>query len=206
MNIPGTLIIYPYSMVILLGKYNQGSPFMWLKTYNLPVPSNAIEWSLIDTTDILKTITEHAKKAWRERLEKGSQYLEEHTRRSNNAESTDAEPLINEHRSKLIFYSSIKPEFKCADYFNHLSAKDARVLFNFRVSNHLLYIARGRYNNTPVIDRLCQSCQRIDNECHLAVCRSPMRFLHRENFYTIDFGISEFLHLIDNPTSQFACF
>ena len=72
--------------------------------------------------------------------------------------------------SKLRYYNMYKTVFEMEPYLqSKMSQKHKKVLAKFRMANHVLEIKRGRHNNVPIEDRLCQICgilnKRIAVEC-----------------------------------------
>jgi hypothetical protein len=80
---------------------------------------------------------------------------------------------INNSR-KLVSYALFKHDFELEKYLLiHLEGKYRISLTKFRISAHNLRIETGRYENTPLENRLCTFCnmRQIENEYHfLLVC------------------------------------
>ena len=76
--------------------------------------------------------------------------------------------------SKLRYYNMYKTVFEIEPYLlSKMSRKHKKVLAKFRMANHVLEIEKGRHNNVPIEDRLCQICgimsNRIAIECEYHV-------------------------------------
>ena len=73
-------------------------------------------------------------------------------------------------------YNVLKTRFGTEPYIR--SVKDIKywvAIFKLRVSPHALEIERGRYNSpmTPVNERLCHACQKVEDEFHFMMeCKS----------------------------------
>jgi len=71
--------------------------------------------------------------------------------------------------SKLSLYRSIKTAYGHEHYLNILNVRKYRHAYAQRRSGfHELEIEKGRYNNTPIADRLCKICNldQVENELH----------------------------------------
>ena len=69
--------------------------------------------------------------------------------------------------SSGVNYKIFKNEFGLNDYFLKLTNKQCRILTAFRTRNHKLPVETGRWNNTPLSDRICHLCQSdIGDEFH----------------------------------------
>lgn len=83
--------------------------------------------------------------------------------------------LRNIHNSsKLSTYSSFKCELVCEQYLKVLDIRKYLVAMSrFRCSNHSLAIERGRYNGTPLEDRICLLCSEekifLEDEYHFII-------------------------------------
>ena len=63
------------------------------------------------------------------------------------------------------FYNKIKTGFTPEYYLNGVENKKYRVaITKLLASSHPLEIQRGTYNKTPVHDRLCKTCNAVDDE------------------------------------------
>lgn len=70
--------------------------------------------------------------------------------------------------SKLEFYRIVTKEYETASYLtNDIDFKYKQALCKLRISAHDLKIEKGRYDNTPKENRLCQRCGVIENELHM---------------------------------------
>ena len=69
--------------------------------------------------------------------------------------------------SKLYLYSKLKNNIKMEPYLlQESSFKNRQIITKFRVSDHPLEIELGRYKNVPRENRLCKTCNEIDDEYH----------------------------------------
>ena len=78
-----------------------------------------------------------------------------------------------------------KSEFGMEEYLNKITDLRYRnALTRLRTSSHTLEIERGRYTTpkTPVSDRLCISCNVIENEFHFLINCKPYCDM-RDEFY-----------------------
>ena len=58
--------------------------------------------------------------------------------------------------------------FEFSDYLKNVNIKKYMIaLARFRVAAHRLKVETGRWNNTPISNRLCNSCQKLEDEFHL---------------------------------------
>lgn len=72
-----------------------------------------------------------------------------------------------EGMKKLRTYKLLKQNFGIEPYLENLFDKDLRkCLCSFRISTHRLRIERGRYCGEKPEDRLCDSCNVVENEIH----------------------------------------
>ena len=70
---------------------------------------------------------------------------------------------INASR-KLEFYRQLKSKFEKENYLDYIAKYSDRVnMTRLRISAHRLEIERGRYNQTPVEQRLCPWCKLVLN-------------------------------------------
>ena len=62
-----------------------------------------------------------------------------------------------EHSSNLSFYSTFKKEYNLEKYLTIINdANQQRSFTRFRISNHMLMVESGRYQNIPREERICQ--------------------------------------------------
>ena len=91
--------------------------------------------------------------------------------------NTDAYPILR-------IYNVIKTRFGTEPYLRAVKNIKFRIAISkLRTSSHILAIERGRYTNpkTPAHERLCHSCQKIDDEYHFVMeCKTNCDF--REMF------------------------
>ena len=74
--------------------------------------------------------------------------------------------------SKMSFLTDIKTNYELEVYLISIkNPTQRRTLTQFRTSSHTLKIERGRYNNVPREERLCEYCdsQEIEDEYHFAL-------------------------------------
>ena len=67
-----------------------------------------------------------------------------------------------ENSSKAITYRILKTELILEPYLTYLPRSKAINLLHFRTSTHRLPIETGRWNNTPIHNRICHLCQLND--------------------------------------------
>ena len=88
---------------------------------------------------------------------------------------------------KLHTYKLIKQTFGIEPYLEHLVDKDLRrCLCSFRISTHKLRIERGRYYGEKPEERLCDSCNIIENEIHFLCKCNKYNSLRRKMFDSIN--------------------
>ena len=75
--------------------------------------------------------------------------------------------------NKLRTYRLFKTVYECEPYLYTVSDyKTRQCLSKLRISNHRLKIETGRFNNTPVEQRKCNECDKIEDELHfLTECK-----------------------------------
>jgi hypothetical protein len=76
------------------------------------------------------------------------------------------------NHNKLRMYATLKGSFKREPYIDLVQSRNQRSwLSRLRCSAHHLEIERGRWNNIPVSDRCCTSCQsgEVGDEFHFAM-------------------------------------
>ena len=77
-----------------------------------------------------------------------------------------ASQSLNTDSSKCTFYRYIKNITGMEYYLTILNRKQTYALLKFRTGNHNLPIEAGRFNNTPLVDRICPFCYRLGDEYH----------------------------------------
>ena len=92
-----------------------------------------------------------------------------------------------EGMKKLRTYKLIKQTFGIEPYLEHLVDKDLRrCLSFFRISTHKLRIERGRYYGEKPEERLCDSCNIIENEIHFLCKCNKYVSLRKKMFDSIN--------------------
>ena len=92
-----------------------------------------------------------------------------------------------EGMKKLRTYKLIKQTFGIEPYLEHLVDKDLRrCLCSFRISTHKLRIERGRYYGERPEERLCDSCNIIENEIHFLCKCNKYNSLRKKMFDSIN--------------------
>ena len=88
---------------------------------------------------------------------------------------------------KLRTYKLIKQNFGIEPYLEQLSDRHLRkCLSSFRISAHRLRIERGRYYREKPEERLCNSCNQIENEIHFLCECHKYNTLRMKMFDSID--------------------
>ena len=88
---------------------------------------------------------------------------------------------------KLRTYKLIKNTFGIEPYLEQLVDKDLRrCLCSFRISTHKLRIERGRYCGEKPEERLCDSCNIIENEIHFLCKCNKYDSLRKKMFDSIN--------------------
>ena len=92
-----------------------------------------------------------------------------------------------EGMKKLRTYKLIKQTFGIELYLEHLVDKDLRRgLCSFRISTHKLRIEHGRYYGEKPEERLCDSCNIIENEIHFLCKCNKYNSLRKKMFDSIN--------------------
>jgi len=110
--------------------------------------------------------------------------------------------------SKLSLYRSIKTAYGHEHYLNILNVRKYRHAYaQLRSVFYELEIEKGRYNNTPIADRLCKICNldQVENELHfILIC--PMFDDLRRRYIVIDSistpTVDNFYVLMSNRNEQ----
>ncbi len=85
--------------------------------------------------------------------------------------------------SKLFLYSKLKTEIRMEDYLSDLKNFNSRkILTKLRLSDHNLEIEVGRYKKIPREQRLCKTCNILDDEYHFFLNCNICNNI-RNNFY-----------------------
>ena len=74
------------------------------------------------------------------------------------------------HMPILRTYCKLKHVFEMEPYLTTITSYNIRSIFSkFRLSSHVLAIEKGRHNNVPAEDRICQVCNsgEVEDELHL---------------------------------------
>ena len=72
--------------------------------------------------------------------------------------------------SSGVNYKIFKNQFGLNNYFLKLNNKQCRILTAFRTRNHKLPVETGRWNNTPLSERICHLCQtEVGDEFHFVL-------------------------------------
>ena len=69
--------------------------------------------------------------------------------------------------NKLRSYRLIKNIYELEPYLNIKDFKIRQAIAKFRISNHRLRIETGRYDSTPLDERICLICRNIEDEQHV---------------------------------------
>ena len=89
---------------------------------------------------------------------------------------------------KLRTYKLIKRKFELEKYLEVLpDRKQRKALTAFRISSHKLQIERGRYSGKKIEERLCATCNVIEDEIHL-FCDCVKYMSLRNNMYQYIFN------------------
>ena len=66
-------------------------------------------------------------------------------------------------------YKYLKSDFSFENYL-HLPNQHLRIsLSKLRLSSHLLNVERGRWNNLPLVNRVCELCNVLEDEFHVFI-------------------------------------
>ena len=103
---------------------------------------------------------------------------------------------------KLRTYKLIKHTFEIEHYLEiSPDRKQQKSLAAFKINAHKLQIERGRYISIKLEDRLCTSCNNVEDEIHL-LCDCFKYMLFRTNMYrNIGNGVPSRERIINIMTS-----
>ncbi|MCU7801324.1 MAG: hypothetical protein KZQ70_14625 [gamma proteobacterium symbiont of Lucinoma myriamae] len=94
---------------------------------------------------------------------------------------------------KLRTYKRFKTTFGLENYLEViLDRKQRKAMTAFRISAHTLKIERGRYLGKQVEDRLCNTCNVVEDEIHL-LCECSKYQASRNNMYKIIYDDNVFM-------------
>ncbi len=131
---------------------DEGGTYSWY-TY----AKNILNECNIDIENIkCKTLLE-TKKIKKDTNERVSKFYQ-------NIISTKLDNLNNDN--KIYLYKYLKHEHNMEYYLKHPNKEVRKYLTKFRVSDHDLFIEKGRYLKIPREDRKCKICNIIDDEYH----------------------------------------
>ena len=86
-----------------------------------------------------------------------------------------------EDNSKLFLYKSLKLTLDQELYLDHPNFNFRKNITKMRISDHNLFIEKGRYSNIPRDERTCSSCKVVEDEKHFLIeCKINENF--REAF------------------------
>ena len=95
--------------------------------------------------------------------------------------------VILGRNEKIRTYKLLKQTFGFEPYLENMSDKDLRKrLCSFRISTHKLRIERGRYCGENAEDRLCNSCNMIEDEIHFLMLCYKYDTLRKKMFDSIN--------------------
>ena len=105
--------------------------------------------------------------------------------------------------SKLLLYKKLEPSFEREFYlsFNEFSIR--RIFTKLRISDHNLEIERGRYNKIPREERLCRTCNAIEDEAHFILKCSKNQNLRKSLFDKILTDYDQFIYLTDDQKIKY---
>ena len=91
-----------------------------------------------------------------------------------------------DENSKLQVFKLVKNEYKCEKYLESLNSEYRKIICKMRISDHALLIERGRYTKIPRDLRLCQSCNKIEDEFHFVLECTLNENLRSDLFTALD--------------------
>ncbi len=111
-----------------------------------------------------------------------------------------------DNNSKLLLFKTLKSEYKPEYYLNYPEMQIRKLISKFRISDHSLAIETGRYKNIPRNERICTTCNVLDDEHHFFYhCRinNKLRPDFFNNFQINDNNFTEVkLETVLNPSSM----
>ena len=112
--------------------------------------------------------------------------------------------LGEETSKKLRTYKLVKQDFGIESYLELVHDKSVRkCLTSLRISAHRLRIERGRYRGEKPEERLCLTCNSIENEVHF-LCKCQKYKYQREIMYD---NIKDIINISENdPDNKFSQF
>ena len=101
---------------------------------------------------------------------------------------------LNKNKTKLIFLSKLKEEYKREKYLKIENVENRRAITKLRTSAHNLLIETGRWENIDRKSRICRHCykQEIEDEehflfyCNMYAQTRPTTFQSIKELTTID--------------------
>ena len=101
--------------------------------------------------------------------------------------------------SKMRIFTQFKSHFEFEDYLNISNVKHRKAMTRLRISAHRLAIERGRYNNIPIEDRVCTTCQGriLEDEYHFLMICNKYDDTRRSMMNAINDKCDHFKHLSD---------
>ena len=94
---------------------------------------------------------------------------------------------LRKNGNKLRSYREIKHIYEAEPYLELNNFKIRQSMAKFRISNHRLRIETGRYDNTPLEQRLCLACHTIEDEQHLLLHCTKYEKERDELFFTLTY-------------------
>ncbi len=107
--------------------------------------------------------------------------------------------------SRALFYKNVC-EFKLQYYLKDITVMKFRTAFaRLKVSSHRLAIESGRWNRTPVNNRICEVCARLEDEYHFileCVMYADIRIKYIRRYYRHRPNMAKFTELIKSENSE----
>lgn len=103
---------------------------------------------------------------------------------------------LDEH-NKLFLYKFIKLNNEQEYYLKYPNFETRRLFTQFRISDHRLQIEKGRYLKLPREQRICTTCETIEDEKHFLLYCKINENLRNTFFDDISFKIPNFNNFTD---------
>ena len=108
-------------------------------------------------------------------------------------------------RNKLRTYKLIKNDYKMGTYLYHISDREVRRdLTKLRRRNHSLLIEQGRYSKLEVAVRLCEKCNKVEDEIRIHfLIECKLYDSMRKKFFSDGFSDNNIISIDGNTRDTF---
>ena len=106
-------------------------------------------------------------------------------------------------KNKLFLYKQLKSSLSKEFYLSSENFEHRKLITKFRISDHNLEIEKGRYYKIPREQRLCKSCETIEDEKHFILKCKLNESLRKATFQNYTNENSNFTNLTDDQKLLF---